>query len=80
MREFRSAAERTVGSVLKKNVQPVAASTDANIPLSMGIPAVAFGTVSGAGLHTRDEWIDKASLMTGQELAIRFALDRSGVI
>jgi acetylornithine deacetylase/succinyl-diaminopimelate desuccinylase-like protein len=34
-------------------------STDANIPLSLGIPAVALGSgVAGGNLHTLAEWID----------------------
>ena len=33
------------------------ASTDANIPLSMGLPAVSIGTGgSGGGAHTPAEW------------------------
>lgn len=46
-------------------------STDANIPVSKGIPAVTFGTVSGGGIHTRSEWIEKKSMLTGQIVAIR---------
>lgn len=41
------------------------ASTDANIPLSLGIPANTIGAVRGALLHTRDEWVDKSSLVDG---------------
>ena len=34
-------------------------STDANIPLSLGIPAVALGGGGkGGGSHTLDEWYD----------------------
>lgn len=40
-------------------------STDANIPLSCGIPAVCMGAVRGAGAHTRDEWIETSSLEDG---------------
>ena len=40
-------------------------STDANIPLSLGIPAVCMGTVRGGRAHTRDEWIETASLRDG---------------
>lgn len=47
-------------------------STDANIPLSLGIPAHTVGTVEGDLLHTRDEWIEKASLERG--LAVILAL------
>ncbi len=46
------------------------ASTDANIPLSLGIPANTIGAVSGALLHTRDEWIDARSLETGLEVIL----------
>ena len=45
-------------------------STDANIPLSLGIPANTIGAVSGALLHTRDEWIDARSLETGLEVIL----------
>lgn len=43
-------------------------STDCNIPLSMGIPAVAFGAHIGGGAHTRDEWVDVSSLEMGFEI------------
>ena len=33
-------------------------STDANIPLSMGIPAVVMGITTGGGAHTLHEYID----------------------
>jgi tripeptide aminopeptidase len=43
-------------------------STDANIPLSLGIPAMAIGTGgTGGGIHTMAEWYDP----TGRELALR---------
>lgn len=48
------------------------ASTDANIPLSQGIAANTVGAVRGALLHTRDEWIDTASIEEG--LAVVLAL------
>lgn len=47
-------------------------STDANIPLSLGIPAHTVGTVEGDLLHTREEWIEKESLRRG--LAVILAL------
>ncbi len=46
-------------------------STDCNIPLSMGIPAVCMATYSGSGAHTREEWVEKASMVPGLEVAIR---------
>ena len=43
-------------------------STDANIPLSLGIPAVAIGGGGkGGGSHTPDEWYDP----TGRELGLK---------
>ena len=41
------------------------ASTDANIPLSRNIPAVAFGCYSGSGAHTNSESIVIDSLKRG---------------
>lgn len=46
------------------------ASTDCNIPLSVGIPAVNMGTVIGDQLHTREEWIEKETMVSGQKMAI----------
>ena len=43
-------------------------STDANIPLALGIPAVALGAGgTGGGTHTLHEWFEPA----GRELALR---------
>lgn len=56
-----------------KPAKLLSASTDANIPLSLGIPAVTLGTVAGAGMHTYQEWIEKASLPTGQKIALASA-------
>ena len=50
-------------------------STDCNIPLSMGIPAIAVGTYSGGGTHTREEWVEKASMIPGLEYGIKLAIE-----
>jgi acetylornithine deacetylase/succinyl-diaminopimelate desuccinylase-like protein len=43
-------------------------STDANLPLSLGVPALAIGTGGiGGNIHTLDEWYDP----TGRETALR---------
>lgn len=47
-----------------------AGSTDANIPLSMGITANTFGTIIGGRPHTREEWVDLTSLPTGYRVAL----------
>lgn len=46
-------------------------STDCNIPLSLGVPALCIGVYMGAKWHTRNEWIEKASLPLGLEVALK---------
>jgi tripeptide aminopeptidase len=52
-------------------------STDANIPLSLGIPAISLGAGGrSGGAHTLDEWYDP----TGREMGLqRVALTLLGV-
>lgn len=52
----------------------IAFSTDANVPLSLGIPAVTVGAVFGGGAHTRGEWIDEASIEQGVMAALLLML------
>ena len=56
------------------NIVVEPASTDCNIPLSLGIPAVSFGLCGGGGAHTRQEWIETASLETGLCIALETVL------
>jgi acetylornithine deacetylase/succinyl-diaminopimelate desuccinylase-like protein len=54
-----------------------AASTDANLPLSLGIPAVCMGITRGALAHTVQEYIDTAPVAAGMKqllLTILYAL------
>jgi len=46
------------------------ASTDANIPLSRGIPAVTFGLYMGGKMHTREEYVEIDSLETGLRIGL----------
>jgi di/tripeptidase len=48
-------------------------STDCNIPLSLGVPSVCIGVAKGGGTHTREEWLEKASLVSGFELSLEIA-------
>lgn len=43
-----------------------AGSTDANVPLGEGIPALTLGVAHGGEMHTTREWIDEASLALGR--------------
>lgn len=42
-------------------------STDANIPLSRGIPSVCIGLTEGGDAHRLSEWIDPAPLVKGMQ-------------
>lgn len=47
-------------------------STDANIPLSRGIPAVVLGVTSGGGAHTKHEFIYTEPIEQGMEQLVSF--------
>lgn len=55
-----------------------AGSTDCNIPLSRGIPAVCVGAVRGGGAHTREEYVEIDSLRPGLALAFEMILHHFG--
>lgn len=57
-------------------VEPIrlAASTDCNIPLSMGIPAICIGCLQGEGAHTRQEKVEIASLLPGLKLCLELVV------
>jgi len=62
------ATVRNVDRYLGNRSRLERSSTDANIPLSLGIPAVAIGGGGkGGGSHTLDEWYDPA----GRELGLK---------
>ena len=52
-----------------------ASSTDANIALSRGLPAMAFGVGHEKGVHTLDEELDLSSLAPGLKQLASFILD-----
>jgi acetylornithine deacetylase/succinyl-diaminopimelate desuccinylase-like protein len=59
---------RAVDRHLNLKTESRIGSTDANLPLSLGIPALAMGAGgTGGGIHTLDEWYNPA----GRELALR---------
>ncbi len=54
--------------------EAVSGSTDCNIPLSKGIPAVSVGCYDGGGAHTREEYVKTESLLPGLRLAFELIL------
>jgi len=71
---MRKIAAEVVESVIEKPVIFKCSSTDCNIPLSLGIPAICLGTYLGGGAHTREEWVDKASMIPGLLVALKAVL------
>ena len=53
-----------------------ASSTDCNIPLSLGVPAICFGVCRSKGAHTREEQLDTTSLTDGCRLLLDFLYRR----
>ncbi len=70
---WRDTLAEVVREVIGAEVGFRSASTDCNIPLSLGIPAVCVGSYLGGGTHTRGEWIERESLITGLEIGLKIA-------
>ena len=66
--ELIERAEKAAGAPLARS----SGSTDCNIPLSLGIPAVCWGACRGKGAHTYGEYVLLPSLEEGYELVRRF--------
>ena len=49
-------------------------STDSNIPHSLGIESLCIGSNTHAGIHTREEWVEKESLKIGLEITIEASM------
>jgi len=59
---------KAVDAHLQNSARVQRASTDANIPLSLGVEAVALGAGgTGGGAHTLHEWYEPA----GRDLALK---------
>jgi len=61
-------------SIRERNLSALltAGSTDANIPLSLGIPAVVMGITTGGGAHTTNEYINLGPVTSGMESILGF--------
>ena len=57
-----------------KECKPLPISTDCNIPMSMGIPALAVGNCSGFGEHTREEKVLISSIPIGLKVTAELML------
>lgn len=68
---LKEIARKIMEEVTDKEVSCHPGSTDCNIPLSLGIPAICIGTKISGGTHTREEWAKKSVLPLGMQIAIR---------
>ncbi len=69
--ELKDAIVPVIEAVIGEKVSFKSSSTDCNIPLSLGVPALCVGVNMHEGVHTREEWVDKASISSGLEVAIK---------
>lgn len=72
---------QAVDHQLGNNARVQRASTDANIPLSMGKEAIAIGAGgTGGGAHTLHEWFDPANRDIGLKRVLLTTLTMTGVV
>jgi len=73
-------AVRATTGLGKPEPRQISNSTDANVPMSLGIPAVimANGGESG-GWHTRAEWFDPRNAWEGAQISLAAVLALAGV-
>lgn len=57
--------------VIERDVISALSSTDCNVPLSLGIPAICIAVCEGDGIHTREEWLKKSSMPKGLFVGIK---------
>jgi acetylornithine deacetylase/succinyl-diaminopimelate desuccinylase-like protein len=73
-------AARAAGRALGLDVPSTPSSTDSNIPIALGIPAVTIdGGGRGDGAHSLGEWFDTTDSHLGTQWALLFVLTLAGV-
>ncbi|HEX2094322.1 MAG TPA: M20/M25/M40 family metallo-hydrolase [Longimicrobiaceae bacterium] len=74
----RAAVE--AGKALGFEARTTASSTDANLPISLGIPAVTIdGGGNGGGAHSLEEWFDTRDSHLGTQWALLYLVTLAGV-
>lgn len=69
-----SRCQDAVEAVTGKRPGLRSSSTDANIPLSLGVPATTFGLYIGEGAHTREEWLTIDTIYTGLKIGMTLVI------
>ena len=75
LRQFTEKSKEVIRTFTGRESDETPNSTDSNIPLSLGIPANTIGTIDGGLAHTRQEWVDIASLPTGLKIVLGLMLE-----
>ena len=70
-----SIAIDAVRSVGEAKVEIRCGSTDANIPLSMGLPAICLGLTYGGGAHSLQEYIELEPILRGYQALVKLIQD-----
>ena len=55
-------------------------STDCNIPHSLGIPGLCFSIYEGHGVHTREEWVKKETIIPGMAATMHIIFKEAGLL
>ncbi len=67
----------------RQNISPIAfqiGSTDASIPLSLGIPALCVGLTYGGGAHSDSEFIQIPPMENGYRAVLEMVIEAAGYI
>lgn len=72
--EMTEELTKRIVEITGRTPKRAAGSTDCNLPLSIGIPAVCIGTCRGQGEHTRAEYVELDSLKPGLIIALQAVL------
>ncbi len=73
--ELKQLVVPVIESVIGEPVRFKCSSTDCNIPLSLGIPAISMGMNYHYGSHTREEYLVKSSVPVGIESLLNVAME-----
>ena len=75
---IRAAIQATIG--IGRRPELATASTDANVPISLGIPSIAIGAGGrGGGVHTSAEWYDNTEGRHGVARALTVLVGTAGL-
>jgi acetylornithine deacetylase/succinyl-diaminopimelate desuccinylase-like protein len=73
-------AARSATRLIGETAELVASSTDANVPIALGIPAIAVGAGGeSGGTHTTDEWFTNDGGVEGIERVLLMVLGSAGI-